>query len=591
MENLLERGAMSIIKLLPENLVNQIAAGEVVERPASVVKELVENSLDAGADSIEIELKDGGRSLIRVMDNGHGMGRDDLMLALERHATSKISEEKDLWSIRTMGFRGEALASINSVSRFIIRSKKNEDVGGFEISAEGGDIRQTKDVGMSVGTQIEVYDLFFNTPARQKYLKQDATELGRVTGLMNQIALANPGVAFKLTHNGKVVFDWSKKTDLISRVAEVLGGGVADAMIPVFFGGSDFQIDGFVGKPLLSRTTSQHQYFLVNGRPIQHPLLASRVRAAYHSMLMEEKKPVFVMNINIDPGLIDVNVHPRKLEIRFEDQESMIRAVYGAVKKALENENLMPRGFSESQRYMSDSFPKIGGSFGGGSGSFGGGNNFQNTLGFNQKMFEAGEQENIVGEIENKIEVLSQINNSYIVARDANGLILIDQHAAHERVRYEELMKQFHNQEKLVQPLLTPLQIELSGEEISLIETNLDVFSALGFDIEEFGGNTFIVNSVPACLSGEDLDGVIKGVLDDIVNSKAPTEMQGRTEVMLTYMSCRSAIKFGQKLGFAEMQSLIEQLFTMERPYTCPHGRPTMVSLSMNELARMFGRK
>lgn len=589
---------MSIIKLLPENLVNQIAAGEVVERPASVVKELVENSLDAGADRIEIELKDGGKTFIRVADNGKGMSRDDLEMSLQRHATSKIKEEKDLWNIGTMGFRGEALASICSVSKFFLRSKTAESVGGFEICAEGGDIKQIKEVGMNTGTQVEVYDLFFNTPARQKYLKQDSTELGRVTGLMNQIALANPRVAFKLIHNDKNVFDWSKKTDLISRLAEVLGGGAADAMIPVFFGGSAFQIDGFVGKPLLSRTTTQHQYFLVNGRPIQHALLANRIRAAYHSMLMEEKKPVFVMNITIDPALIDVNVHPRKLEIRFEDQEALVRAVYGAVKTALEKENLMPRGFSESQRYMSDSFPKVGGAFGGG--GFTSGNDFncrtsekeiQNTLGFNQKMFEARDQQNIAEEIENKIEVLSQINNSYIVAKDANGLILIDQHAAHERVRYEELMKQFHNQEKMVQPLLTPLQIELSGEEISLMEENMQVFNALGFDIEEFGGNTFIVNSVPACLSGEDLDGVIKGVLDDIANSKAPTEMQGRAEVMLTYMSCRSAIKFGQKLGFAEMQSLIEQLFKMERPYTCPHGRPTMVSLSMNELARMFGRK
>lgn len=579
---------MSLIKLLPENLVNQIAAGEVVERPASVVKELVENSLDAGADKIQIEIKEGGKSYIRITDNGSGMGREDLEMSLQRHATSKIGHEDDLWKIKTMGFRGEALASISSVARLQIKSKRAEDLGGWEIGCEGGDLKQLKEIGMSVGTQIEVSDLFFNTPARQKYLKQDGTELGRITSLMNQIGLANPEVSFKLVHNGKTVFDWAKKTDLISRVVDVLGAGVAEAMIPIFYGGNDLQLDGFVGKPLLSRTTSQHQYIFVNGRAIQHHFLANRIKAAYHSMLMEHKKPIFILNIKIDPSKVDVNVHPQKLEVRFEDQQNIVKMVYGSVKSALEKESLMPLGISQSSRYMSDSFPKMsrGGSIGGGNAV----SSFrptprasavQEALVFGKEMF---------GEREQLMTVVSQINNSYIVAKDKKGLVLIDQHAAHERVRYEELMNQFKAKEKSVQALLIPIQVELSGDELALLEDNRDIFEALGFEIAPFGGNTFVVSAVPSCLAADEIDVVFKGVLDDIVNNKVPTEMQGKTEEMLTYMACRSAIKFGQKLSNDEMQGLVNEVMKMERPYTCPHGRPTMVSLTMSELGKMFGR-
>ena len=272
---------MSIIKVLPESLINQIAAGEVVERPASVVKELVENSIDAGAKNIVVELKDAGKSFIKIIDDGCGMIPEDLELALQRHATSKIRDEADLWKIRTMGFRGEALASISSVSKMIIRSKTANDLAGTEIQSIGGEIKVKQEVGMASGTQIEVYDLFFNTPARQKYLKQDSTELGHVTSTLDMIALAHPELSFKLVHNEKVIFDLARSSDLISRVADIFGKATSEAMLPVFYGGSAFQIDGFIGKPLLSRSTSQHQYFFVNGRPIQHFLLANTIKTAF----------------------------------------------------------------------------------------------------------------------------------------------------------------------------------------------------------------------------------------------------------------------------------------------------------------------
>ncbi len=606
---------MSLIKLLSENLVNQIAAGEVVERPASVVKELVENSLDASADKIQIEIENGGKSYIKITDNGCGMSREDLEMSLQRHATSKINDEADLWKIRTMGFRGEALASISSVARVQIRTKGADDLAGWELACEGGDMKQLKEVGMSTGTQIEVNDLFFNTPARQKYLKKDGTELGRITSLINQLALANQEVAFKLVHNGKIIFDWAKKTDLISRIVDVLGVGVSEAMIPVFYGGSELQIDGFIGKPLLSRTTSQHQYIFVNGRAVQHHLLANRIKAAYHSMLMEHKKPIFVLNIKIDPSLIDVNVHPRKLEVRFEDQQNLIKIAYGCVKSALEKESLMPLGISQSRKYMSDSFPKTGSStnptkafrsstpsytaspglksYSSSSPRASNPKQVQDAMNFNDSMFGERESSGVQETqetIDQSIIAISQVNNSYIIAKDKDGLVLIDQHAAHERVRYEELMKQFHSQKKSIQALLVPMQIELSGDEIALLEDNRDVFDALGFEITPFGGNTFVLNSVPTCLSNEDANVVLKGVLDDIMNNKVPTESQGKIEEMLTYMACRSAIKFGQKLSHDEMQGLITQMMEMKIPYTCPHGRPTMVALTMKELGKMFGR-
>lgn len=595
---------MSIIKVLPESLINQIAAGEVVERPASVVKELVENSIDAGAKNIVVELKDAGKSFIKIIDDGFGMTPEDLELALQRHATSKIRDESDLWKIRTMGFRGEALASISSVSKMVIRSKTADELSGMEIQTVGGEIKVKQEVGMASGTQIEVYDLFFNTPARQKYLKQESTELNHITSIVNTIALAHPELSFKLAHNGKVIFDLARSSDLISRVADIFGKATSEAMLPVFYGGSAFQIEGFIGKPLLSRSTTHHQYFFVNGRPIQHFLLANTIKTAFHSMLMENKKPIFILNIKIDPALIDVNVHPRKTEIRFEDQQTLIKVVYGCVKTALEKNILIPKGFTESQRYMSDSFPKD--AMESGEEAAGGIVAGKMRSGLQEQFFDyksvpghtfedhrqqQGIQQEVQSDQRFNMKPIVQIFNSYIVAENENGLVLIDQHAAHERVRYEELIAQFENQEKSVQPLLMALQMELSNEEVSLIKENMDIFNGLGFEIEPFGGNTFVLHAVPVFLAKENMEEVIKGVLDDILNQKNTSKMHGRREEMLTYMSCRSAIKFGQKISLLEMQALLMQMEKLERPYTCPHGRPTMVSLTLDELGKMFGRK
>ncbi len=595
---------MSLIKILPENLVNQIAAGEVVERPSSVVKELVENSMDAGADNITVEIKDGGATFIKISDNGSGMSREDLELAIQRHATSKIVGEADLWKISTMGFRGEALASIASVSKMSVKSKRAGDVGGSQIDCAGGEVLGVKDVGMSAGTRVEVYELFFNTPARQKYLKKESTEFGHISSLINTIALANPGIAFKLIHNEKIVSDFPKSTDLLSRISDVFGKNTSEAMIPVFYGGTDIKIEGFIGKPFLSRTTSQHQYIFVNSRPVQHYLLANRIKDAYHSMLMEHKKPVFILDIKIDPSLIDVNVHPRKVEIRFEDQETIIRAVYGCVKTALEKSNLVHHASDSLVKFPSTpssaTTPPVNNDKRSDSSSFRAQNtpssqrvseSTQYAIDFSKQLLKARDKRNI-NKLEEKsvVKAVSQVANSYIVAENEDGLILIDQHAAHERVRYEELMDQFEKKDKSVQQLLVPQQLELTAEEIALFEDNKEIFDSLGFEIDSFGGNTFVVRAIPGCLSGQEPDEIIKGVLDDIQNGKNPTTMQGRTEELINYIACRSAIKFGQKLDMEEMQSLILQMETLKRPHTCPHGRPTTVSLTLGELNRMFKR-
>ncbi len=596
---------MSLIKILSENLVNQIAAGEVIERPYSVVKELVENSIDAGADQIVVEIKDGGKTFIKITDNGKGILKDDLELAVQRHATSKISEENDLWNIGTMGFRGEALASIASISKLSIKSKTAVSISGCQIDVDGGLVKNLAEIGMSNGTRIEVSDLFYNTPARQKYLKQDSTELSYISATLNAFALAHPEVSIKMTHNGKNVFELPKVTDLLARISDIFGAATSEAMLPIFYGGSSFQIEGYIGKPLLARSSAKHQYFFVNGRAIQHHVLANTIRQAFHSMLMENKKPVFVINIKIDPALVDVNVHPRKLEVRFEDQQSVIKAMYSATKVALEKGDLIPKGFTESRRYMSDSFPSTEVAP----------RRASNIPMFGEEKIETGSigrlgnnepahKEPIdfvhavrdfapIREREEKVsmQAITQVSNSYIVAQDDSGLVLIDQHAAHERVRYEELMDQFENQKKSIQPLLVAQNLELTSDEVLLIEENIGIFSDLGFEIDNFGGRTFIVHAVPGFFAKEDINDVIKGVLDDIANENNPSKFQGKTEEIITYMSCRSAIKFGQRLSLDEMQTLISQMQKLKRPYTCPHGRPTMVSLTFSELEKMFGRK
>lgn len=596
---------MNKIKLLDNKLISQIAAGEVVERPANAIKELVENSIDASAKNILIEIIEGGKKLIKVSDDGAGIEKEDLELAVLRHATSKISEEKDLWSIFTLGFRGEALSSIASVSEFSIKSRKHDQENGFELIVDGGDLKNKSEVAMNYGTTVCVSNLFYNTPARRKFLKNDNSESRNIAEILYSTSLCNPNISFKFINNNKTVFDLNSVSSFKSRIVDIYGQSFSDSLLPIMFDGLDFKIDGFIGKPSLSRSNTKHQFFFVNGRFIRNGALSALLKQAYHSMLMEHKNPVFFINISISPSMIDVNVHPKKTEIRFLNQQEVSSALYKAVKYSLEKNSLMPsaliddissankisntrffpnnKGFSsQNNDFSKKSFYKENSN-----------SSKQDAINFSQSFFEKNIQDDereAKGIEIDQIKVLTQLNNAYIIAEDNAEIIIVDQHAGHERVRFEELMDQFENKDKSVQNLLIPQAIELSDDEKSLVLENISVFNELGFEIQDFGGNTFNVYSVPKFLVNENLDEVIKGVVDDILIDKKASRLQGNSEAIITYMACRSAVKFGQKLSHQEMSSLLKQMKTLKRPYTCPHGRPTMVSLNMDSLKKMFGR-
>ena len=565
---------MSIIKVLPENLVNQIAAGEVIERPASVVKELIENSIDAGASRVILEIDGAGDELIRITDNGCGMDAGDALLAFERHATSKIASKDDLFNISSMGFRGEAIASIASVSTMIMKTKRAEDEVGRLIKSVGGSIEKNEEVSCTDGTQIEVRNLFYNTPARKKYLKTPSTEYQQILAVFQKVALSNPGIHFKIIHNDKAGFEYPKCENLLDRVRDVLGKNVAENCLPIFYGHKEIQVEGYIGKPELGRSGSKHQYLFINGRPVIHHLFNYALAEAYHSLLMDGKKPFFVINVIISPELIDVNVHPRKLEIRFQNQNEIFRILQRAAKTTLEKNVLMP-DFRANRDEKAPTDNQVKAAF-----------EFTHMPGRLNKYSYAQETEN-----ELSMVPLSQVAKSYILAENEEGLVLIDQHAAHERVRYEELMDQFEKKSPEKQQLLLPENIELSAMEAESFTANRETFEKLGFEIELFGGNTFIIHAVPSPIANQNIQGIVQQVISDLSDEKKSRAVKNPQEKIIEYMACRSAIKFGKDLSIDEMAELIRQVDKLKRPYTCPHGRPSMVKITYHELEKMFGRK
>lgn len=574
---------MSIIKILPENLVNQIAAGEVIERPASVVKELMENSIDAGAKRITLEVTGAGDELIKITDDGCGMSFEDAIMAFERHATSKISSKEDLFNISSFGFRGEAIASIASVSLMTLRTKRADDKVGVVVESNGGKIVKHEEISCNNGTQIEIRNLFFNTPARKKYLKTPSTEYQNLLGIVQAMALMHPEIHFKVIHDGKSSFEYAGVGGLIERVRDVLGKNTSENCLPIFYGGSDISVEGFIGKPELSRSGSKHQYLFVNGRQINHHLFSYAIAESYHSLLMDGRKPFYLINIKIDPALIDVNVHPRKLEIRFQNQSQLFSILQSAAKKTLEKNVLMPnlRNFGQREEYNPTD------------------NQVKAAFEFTEKITGANympgrfNKYSYHQEVKEELSMLplNQIARSYILAENSEGLVLIDQHAAHERVRYEELMDQFEKQNPEKQQLLLPLNIELSSAEVLVFESNKEIFEGLGFEIDSFGGNTFNIQAVPSSISNENIQTILQEVLADISNDIKTRAVKNPKEKIIEYMACRSAIKFGKDLSIDEMAKLISQVDKLKRPYTCPHGRPSMVNITYHELEKMFGRK
>ncbi len=563
---------MSKIQRLSEQLISQIAAGEVIERPASAVKELLENSLDAGASEIVVELEEGGMNMIRVVDNGAGMSAEDAALALERHATSKIQNLDDLFNIQTLGFRGEALASMASVAMVVLVSCAQGERLGTRVEVDGGKWISQDAASCPVGTDISIIGLFKHTPARRKYMKTPQTEFQYCSDFITEAALAHPQIGFRLIRDGKEVFHLPKGQTLLERVKHLYGPETAQALIPVEYHQSNLLLNGFVGKPELSRSNRRYQFLFVNGRPIESRLLQHAVKEAFHSLLMHEKYPWFLLNMEIDPAFVDVNVHPRKLEVKFVNQQEVYRAVHGAVKHALEKQLLSPVmeqtpskpealsfDLPERERPLDAVRP------------------IQNQASFELKTL--------------KLRPVAQIAHSYIVAESEDGLVLIDQHAAHERVRYARFMAALDAEKAPIQPLLTPLELDLGSEGAQLLETHLEEFNQLGFEIEPFGGHSFLIRSVPAGLTKKEPERIVREILNDLTQQWKGNAPKNVREEMVTMAACRGAIKFGDPLMMSEMEALLRDMEDTENCTHCPHGRPALLTIPFGELETLFKRK
>lgn len=562
------------IKILPDTLISQIAAGEVIERPASAVKELLENSLDAGATFCSVEIEQGGMKLIAVKDNGCGMNAEDAQAAFKRHATSKISQIDDLSRISSYGFRGEALAAIASVSFVEMRTRSSSEESGTEIRYCGGKMESKNSAGCPVGTEIVVRNLFFNTPARKKFMKSETTELSHIVGNISHLALANPQVGFELKHNGKTLFNLPPNCKIQSRVSDTLGKDFFFRCIEVSFVTPSINIHGFIGEPGMPRSSKRHQYLFINGRDVTDPLVSRAVSDAYGSRLPARSWPAFVLNVDMDPAEVDVNVHPRKLSVKFSDSGRIYRDVSQAINQTLkkfESENL---AFAKNPISA---------------GKNGDENTTQAALDFSREMLMQEKREGALSNAEESGPIIvSQIADSYILALSEEGIEVIDQHAAHERILYEKLKRSSIDKKMQIQPLLAPLQINCSHDEAVFLDQALETLLELGFEFEKWSGNTFLVTACPIALASENMEKMFKSFLDSVTAEVSKKEIL--PEKILKTLACKAAVKFGMKLSPAEQKELISELQKTPNNATCPHGRPVKVLLSFAELERRFYR-
>ena len=589
---------MGNIILLDEHTANKIAAGEVIERPASVVKELIENSIDAGSTRIEVSITDGGLAEITVSDNGFGMDARDAVLALERHATSKISRASDLESIQTLGFRGEALPSIASVSKVNLKTKIKESLSGIELVIEGGKILKKSETGCPPGTAIRVSELFYNTPARQKHMKGPAAEAGHISDVVNKFAMGYPNISFQLTSSGRVVLKTSGSGRLLEVIANIYGPNTAKDMLPIDTQNEEAAVSGYLGKPFLTRSGSTHQTIYINGRYVRSRLITKAVENAYHGMLMIARHPVFVINIRTSPEEVDVNVHPAKTEVRLARTGALEEFITRAVKVVLTGNRLVPTGNigsakvanvpqeSSKQEEWKIPYPQVSPA----------GRVCEVPLGSEYtppKEFAAEALPETPG-IQVPVEFpdlrpIGQIECTYIVAQGSDGMYLIDQHAAHERILYEKYMEKpdaFIASEQL----LFPVTLDLTHREAQLLNDTIIVFTDLGFVIEHFGGESFILRGIPTGAGKDGGKEIFLDLLDYFSQNRYTISNKALREKFLITMACRNAIKANDKLGLPEMESLLAMLAQAEQPYTCPHGRPTMIHFSGYDLEKKFKR-
>jgi DNA mismatch repair protein MutL len=607
---------MGRIRLLPEIVASQVAAGEVVERPASVVKELIENSLDAGAQRIDIIIRRGGISLVRVIDDGCGMDRDDALLSLERHATSKIRSAADLQAVATLGFRGEALPSIASVSRFRLTTRETDAIAGTEIIVNGGKLEVVRDGGEAPGTQVEVRSLFYNLPARRKFLRSENTESRNIEHQIHLQAIGHPQIAFSLLRDDRVLFRVPAAATLSDRIRDLYGAELLERLVEVNGTPSrKSRISGFIGQAGLSRQTKAQQLIFVNGRAIESSLITAAVREGYHTALMKGQYPVTFVFLELDPATVDVNVHPAKREVRFRDpsgvREEIVRCIQETLQgrraewqekfrapvssqttvagKAAPELTLRPEVSApeESHRELPHFTPGAtyhvlaGATVAGGVDSGRVVKAHQAPSPARAKRDSNQHQFNIIG-------VLSKL---YVLMENADGLVLVDQHAAHERILFEELRRRMEEQGVPSQKLLLPQTFDVPPRDADWIERNLSILQKMGIGIESFGPDTFKIDSVPSFLNVSDPAQFMRKVIDDLKSAGNSASAMRLGEEMIAKSVCRHAVKANDPLRYPEVEKLIRDLLDCDLPYCCPHGRPTMIQISLAELEKKFGRK
>jgi DNA mismatch repair protein MutL len=576
------------IQILSPDVVAKIAAGEVVERPASVVKELLENALDAGARSVHLEVRDGGRGEIRVADDGGGIPAGEMVLAVQRHATSKLTSADDLYRIRTLGFRGEALASIAAVSHLTVVSRPAGQEVGVEVRVDGGHVTGPQPRACTLGSIVVVRDVFFNTPARLKFLRQPRTEAGYIHALVSDYALAHPNVALHLVSDGRTLLRTSGSGKLYDAIIEVHGLETAQQMLPVEGelgeGPARVHVSGYVGQPSLNRASRRAITLFVNGRRIRDTGLTYAVEEAYHTLLMVERHPVAIIGVEIDPAVVDVNVHPTKNEVKFAQSDQVFAAVQRAVRNALQEHAAIPRiaamrastpsiipepSPEQRSRPRQPALPRMGGPL------------------FEEDTAAAAPVADAPGLP--PLRVVGQIEGTYIVAEGPEGLYIIDQHAAHERVLYEQLTGERQRLAVRTQALLEPLIVELTPQQDALLSERLEELRAWGFELEPFGERAYRVRQVPVILTRGDVRTQVGALIEEW--SEGLRRGISWDEQMLTTIACHSAVRAGQTLSSEEMRELIHLLEGTRLPRTCPHGRPTMILLSQQQLLREFGRR
>ncbi len=593
------------IRILPDLVANQIAAGEVIERPASVLKELVENAIDAQATSIRVEIRGGGKSLIQVNDNGYGMGRDDALLCLERHATSKIRDSADIGAIHTLGFRGEAIPSIASVSRFRILTREVDSQIGTEVDFHGGKLLAVKEAGCAVGTQVEVRNLFYNLPARRKFLRSDATELGHLHHVFLLHAIAQPKIAWVLQQDGRVVhqltpssnLDSSKpQSALLERVRTLHGPQLAAQLLPVDFSRNGVQLHGFVGKPGLSRSNRSELYCFVNSRPVDSRAIYYGLIEGYHNALMRGRYPVCFLFLEIDHASVDVNIHPAKREVRFREDALVQGAVIEAVRRALgthytgtrpnaplemaiKSPFLAPRTSYPTQRTQNLPLTTYPSSF-----------TTTPSLAVPFQSSPITPHSSLITD-SSIPTILGVFANLYVVAMDSDGLIIMDQHAAHERILFEQMMKRLEEGAAPSQKLLLPQTIELAPKDAASLCEQIPTLEKMGFGIAEFGNHSFMVDALPPFVKVSALPQIVRSVVDELAQAGSSINRDRFVEETVAKTVCRHAVKANDILRPEELERMFRDLQTCANPQTCPHGRPTILRLTQEELEKKFGRR